>query len=151
MATVVKNFRIKSGLVVEGATGTINGQNILTETGGNSYILNLVGGATLVKSVDSGTFAVDGAGNLTVKANVFDAYGSASSAQSAAMQQLLQQLQTQQLRLTQLNLQQLLQQQLMLLQRLTQPKQQQKQQQHLLFHLQYQQRFQIVTQQFLAQ
>jgi hypothetical protein len=85
MATVVKNFRIKSGLVVEGATGTINGQNILTETGGNSYILNLVGGATLVKSVDAGTFAVDGAGNLTVKANVFDAYGSASSAQAAAI------------------------------------------------------------------
>ena len=85
MATVVKNFRIKSGLVVEGATGTINGQNILTETGGNSYILNLVGGATLVKSVDAGTFAVDGAGNLTVKASVFDAYGSASSAQSAAI------------------------------------------------------------------
>ena len=85
MATVVKNFRIKSGLVVEGATGTINGQNILTETGGNSYILNLVGGATLVKSVDAGTFAVDGAGNLTVKANVFDAYGAASSAQSAAI------------------------------------------------------------------
>ena len=85
MATVVKNFRIKSGLIVEGATGTINGQNILTETGGNAYILNLVGGATLVKSVDAGTFAVDGAGNLTVKANVFDAYGSASSAQSAAI------------------------------------------------------------------
>jgi hypothetical protein len=85
MATVVKNFRIKSGLVVEGATGTINGQNILTETGGDAYILNLVGGATLVKSVDAGTFAVDGAGNLTVKANTFDAYGSASSAQSAAI------------------------------------------------------------------
>ena len=85
MATVVKNFRIKSGLVVEGATGTINGQNILTETGGNAYILNLVGGATLVKSVDAGTFAVDGAGNLTVKPNTFDAYGSASSAQSAAI------------------------------------------------------------------
>ena len=85
MATVVKNFRIKSGLVVEGSTGTINGQNILTETGGDSYILNLVGGAALVKSVDSGTFAVDGAGNLTVKANVFDAYGSASSAQAAAI------------------------------------------------------------------
>ena len=85
MATVTKNFRIKSGLIVEGATGTINGQNILTETGGNAYILNLVGGATLVKSVDAGTFAVDGAGNLTVKANTFDAYGSASSAQSAAI------------------------------------------------------------------
>jgi len=31
MATVVKNFRIKSGLIVEGATGTIGGQNILQQ------------------------------------------------------------------------------------------------------------------------
>jgi hypothetical protein len=85
MATVTKNFRIKSGLIVEGTTGTINGQNILTETGGNAYILNLVGGATLVKSVDSGVFNVDGSGNLTVKANTFDAYGAASSAQTAAI------------------------------------------------------------------
>jgi len=84
MATVTKNFRIKSGLIVEGTTGTINGQNILTETGGNAYLLNLVAGATLVKSVDAGTFAVDGAGNLTVKPNTFDSYGSASAAQAAA-------------------------------------------------------------------
>jgi hypothetical protein len=84
MATVVKNFRIKSGLIVEGTTGTINGQNILTETGGDSYILNLVGGATLVKSVDTGVFNVDNAGNLTINNNTFDAYGSASSAQDAA-------------------------------------------------------------------
>lgn len=65
MATVNKNFRIKNGLVVEGSTATVNGQNVLTETGGDSYILNLVGGATLVKSVSS-DFAVDGAGNLTI-------------------------------------------------------------------------------------
>lgn len=84
MATVVKNFRIKSGLIVEGTTGTINGQNILTESGGDQYILNLVGGATLVKSVDTNVFNVDNAGNLTVNANTFDSYGSASSAQSAA-------------------------------------------------------------------
>jgi len=84
MATVTKNFRIKSGLIVEGTTGTINGQNILTETGGNAYILNLVGGATLVKSVDTGVFNVDGSGNLTVNANTFDSYGSASDAQAAA-------------------------------------------------------------------
>ena len=84
MATVTKNFRIKSGLIVEGTTGTINGQNILTETGGDSYILNLVGGATLVKSVDTGVFNVDGSGNLTVNANTFDSYGSASAAQTAA-------------------------------------------------------------------
>ena len=65
MATVNKNFRIKQGLVVEGTTGTINGQNILTETGGDQYILNLVGGATLVKSV-SGNLSVDQAGQLSL-------------------------------------------------------------------------------------
>ena len=84
MATVVKNFRIKSGLVVEGTTGTIGGQNILTETGGDAYILNLVGGATLVKSVDTSVFNVDGSGNLTIVTNTFDSFGSASAAQSAA-------------------------------------------------------------------
>lgn len=65
MATVNKNFRIKNGLVVEGSTATVNGQNILTETGSDSYILNLIGGETLVKSVSS-DFSVDGAGNLTI-------------------------------------------------------------------------------------
>jgi len=84
MATVDKNFRIKNGLVVEGTTGTINGNNILVESASDSYILNLVGGATLVKSVDTAVFNVDGSGKLTVNANTFDAYGAASNAQSAA-------------------------------------------------------------------
>ena len=85
MATVNKSFRIKNGLIVEGSTGTINGQNILTETGGDSYILNLVGGATLVKSVESTQLEVNGSGKLSVKSNVFDAYGAASTAESAAI------------------------------------------------------------------
>ena len=84
MATVNKNFRIKHGLIVEGATGTINGQNILTETGGDSYILNLVGGATLVKSVEATQLEVSGAGKLSIKSGVFDPAGSAASAQTAA-------------------------------------------------------------------
>ena len=84
MATVNKNFRIKQGLIVEGTTGTINGQNILTETGGDSYILNLVGGATLVKSVEATQLEVSGAGKLSVKSGVFDASGAAAAAQSAA-------------------------------------------------------------------
>ena len=84
MATVVKNFRIKSGLIVEGTTGTINGQNILTETGADSYILNLVGGATLVKSVEATQLEVNGAGKLSVKSGVFDAAGAAAAAQTAA-------------------------------------------------------------------
>ena len=53
MATVLKNFRIKQGLIVEGSTGTINGQNILTETGSDQYILDLIGGVNLIDSVSS--------------------------------------------------------------------------------------------------
>ena len=83
MATVNKNFRIKQGLIVEGATGTINGQDILTKTGGDSYILNLVGGATLVTSVESTQMEVI-SGELNIKSGVFDAYGAAAAAQSAA-------------------------------------------------------------------
>lgn len=60
MATVVKNFRIKQGLVVEGSTGTINGQNILTETGSDQYILDLIGGVNLIDSVSS-DFTIVGA------------------------------------------------------------------------------------------
>jgi len=84
MATVNKNFRIKQGLIVEGATGTINGQDILTKTGGDSYILNLVGGATLVTSVESTQMEVI-SGELNIKSGVFDAYGAAAAAQSAAI------------------------------------------------------------------
>ena len=64
MATVNKNFVVKNGLVVQGSTATINGNNILTENSADSYILNLIGGETLVKSVDS-LFNVDNDGNLT--------------------------------------------------------------------------------------
>ena len=102
MATVNKNFVIKNGLVVQGSTATINGNSILTQNAGDAYILNLVGGATLVKSVDS-VFTVDQAGNLTLNYGTgltktsnnlvidrstvdtwYDAAGSAASAQSAA-------------------------------------------------------------------
>ena len=64
MATVNKNFVVKNGLVVQGSIATINGNNILAENTADSYILNLVGGATLVKSVDS-VFTVDNNGKLT--------------------------------------------------------------------------------------
>jgi hypothetical protein len=102
MATVNKNFVIKNGLIVQGSTATINGNTILTENAGDTYILNLVGGATLVKSVDS-VFTVDQAGNLTLNYGSgltktsnnlvidrttvdtwYDAAGAAAAAQSAA-------------------------------------------------------------------
>ena len=31
MATVTKNFKVKSGLIVEGATATVGGQDVLTK------------------------------------------------------------------------------------------------------------------------
>lgn len=42
MATVDKNFRIKNGLVVEGSTATVNGQDVLT-TGSTEFIQDTIG------------------------------------------------------------------------------------------------------------
>jgi hypothetical protein len=85
MATVNKDFKIKSGLIVEGLQGTINNKRILTEEAGDQYILDLIGGETLVKSVEATQLEVSGAGKLSVKPEVFDAYGAAADAQDAAI------------------------------------------------------------------
>ena len=87
MATVNKDFKIKSGLIVEGLQGTINGETILTENAGDQYILDLIGGETLVKSV-SNEFDVSVGGELSLDRAVVDAYydaaGSAATAQGNA-------------------------------------------------------------------
>ena len=87
MATVNKDFKIKSGLIVEGLQGTINNKRILTEDAGDQYILDLIGGETLVKSV-SNQFDVSAGGELSLDRAVVDAYydaaGAASAAQAAA-------------------------------------------------------------------
>jgi hypothetical protein len=71
MATVNKDFKIKSGLIVEGTTGTINGYDILTKKQGDQdYIVGLIGGTstssntpdTVVKRDGNGDFA---AGTIT--------------------------------------------------------------------------------------
>jgi len=71
MATVNKDFKIKSGLIVEGTTATVNGYDILTKKQGDQdYIVNLIGGTatsantanTVVKRDGSGNFA---AGTIT--------------------------------------------------------------------------------------
>jgi hypothetical protein len=87
MATVNKDFKIKSGLIVEGLQGTINNKRILTEDAGDQYILDLIGGETLVKSV-SNQFDVSAGGELSLDRVVVDTYydaaGAAASAQAAA-------------------------------------------------------------------
>lgn len=83
MATVNKDFKIKSGLIVEGTSGTINGNNILTETASDQYIIDLIGGETLVTSVNSTQLEVVN-GELAVKSGVFDAAGAADQAETDA-------------------------------------------------------------------
>lgn len=58
MATINKDFKIKNGLVVEGSNATVNGNQILTETASDQYIIDLIGGETLITSVDSTDFKV---------------------------------------------------------------------------------------------
>ena len=71
MATVNKDFKIKSGLIVEGTTATVNGFDVLTKkTADQDYIVNLIGGTatsantanTVVKRDANGDFA---AGDIT--------------------------------------------------------------------------------------
>jgi len=73
MATVNKNFKVKHGLVVEGTTGTINGEDILTKSEADiDYIIDQVGGSgvstntpsTLVLRDANGDFA---AGTITAE------------------------------------------------------------------------------------
>jgi hypothetical protein len=66
MATVNKDFKIKSGLIIEGTTATLNGVDILAKNAASdTYIVNLIGGETLVKSVGT-NLSVDGAGELSL-------------------------------------------------------------------------------------
>jgi hypothetical protein len=83
MATVNKNFKVKNGLVVEGSIATVAGKQILTEDTSDQYIINLIGGETLVTSVEATQMEVI-AGELNIKSGVFDESGAAAAAQTAA-------------------------------------------------------------------
>jgi len=85
MATVVKDFKVKNGLIVEGTTGTINNHDILTKkTDDQNYIVNLIGGTAtsaneankVVKRDANGNFA---AGEVTADL-VGDVTGNADTA-----------------------------------------------------------------------
>jgi hypothetical protein len=65
MATVNKDFKIKSGLVVEGTTGTINGYDILTESqASQNFIISVVGGSATSENTPETVVLRDEFGNF---------------------------------------------------------------------------------------
>jgi hypothetical protein len=83
MATSNKDFKVKYGLIVEGASATVNGNQVLTETASDQYIIDLIGGETLITSVESTQMEVVN-GELNIKSGVFDVSGAAAGALSDA-------------------------------------------------------------------
>jgi len=72
MATVTKDFKIKYGLIVEGATATVNGNDVLTKSAGDTtYIQGLVGGVANSQSVANAIVLRDA--NASFAANVITA------------------------------------------------------------------------------
>jgi antitoxin component YwqK of YwqJK toxin-antitoxin module len=72
MATVNKNFKIKNGLVVEGATATVNGEAVLTKSAADTtYIQGLVGGVANSQAVANAIVLRDA--NASFAANVVTA------------------------------------------------------------------------------
>ena len=74
MATVNKDFKIKSGLVVEGSSATVGGYDVLTKKpADDTYIINLAGGGADSANVANKVVKRDGSGNFaagTITANL---------------------------------------------------------------------------------
>jgi hypothetical protein len=65
MATVTKDFKVKNGLIVEGTTGTIDGQDILTKKQDDQdYIVSLIGGTSTSNNTPNTVVKRDGSGNF---------------------------------------------------------------------------------------
>lgn len=91
MATVIKDFKVKAGLVVEGANATVGGFGVLTKaTDDQNYIIGLIGGSatsaatadTVVLRDANGDFAAneitaDVVGNVTGNADTSSALATA--------------------------------------------------------------------------
>ena len=72
MATVAKDFKVKSGLIVEGANATVNNYDILTKKQDDQdYIVNLIGGTATSQNTPNTVVKRDGNGNF--EANVVTA------------------------------------------------------------------------------
>jgi hypothetical protein len=79
MATVNKNFKVKHGLVVEGTTGTINGEDILTKKQEDiDYILAEVGGSGVSENTPDTLVLRDANGNFAAGTITADIVGTVS-------------------------------------------------------------------------
>ena len=68
MATVNKDFKIKSGLIVEGTTATVNGHDILTKKpADDQYIIDLIGGSATSANTPDTVVLRDGSGNFAAQ------------------------------------------------------------------------------------
>lgn len=68
MATVNKDFKIKSGLIVEGTTATVNGYDVLTKKQDDQdYIVGLIGGTATPDNTPDTVVKRDGSGNFAAQ------------------------------------------------------------------------------------
>jgi len=80
MATVNKDFKIKSGLIVEGTTATVNGFDVLTKkTADQTYIVNLIGGTATSANEANKVVKRDANGNFAAGTITADVTGTVSS------------------------------------------------------------------------
>ena len=80
MATVNKDFKIKSGLIVEGTTATVNGFDVLTKkTADQTYIVNLIGGTATSANEANKVVKRDANGDFAAGTITADVTGTVSS------------------------------------------------------------------------
>lgn len=76
MATVTKDFKVKSGLIVEGATATVNNYDILTKKAEDqSYIVDLIGGTATPNNTADSVVKRDSNGNFEAGVITADVIG----------------------------------------------------------------------------
>ena len=76
MATVNKDFKVKNGLIVEGANGTINGYDILTkDSEDQAYIVGLIGGSANSEAVANAVVIRDQFANFAANVITSDLIG----------------------------------------------------------------------------
>jgi len=87
MATVNKDFKIKSGLIVEGTTATVNGFDVLTKKQADQdYVVNLIGGTATSANEANKVVKRDASGNFaagTITANITGTVSSLSNHDTA--------------------------------------------------------------------